>query len=119
MKRLSFSLVLVVALALIASACGGDDDTGEYNLVAEGKLSVCSEIPYEPFEFEEDGEYTGFDIDVIAAVADELGLELEVKSTGFTAITSGSAMAADQCDIAASAITITEEREEDIDVATK
>lgn len=118
MKRTSYLFVVVLALAMIASSCGGDDDTGEYNLVADGKLSVCSEIPYEPFEFEADGEYTGFDIDVIGAVADELGLELEVKSTGFTAITSGSAMAADQCDIAASAITITEEREEAIDFAS-
>ncbi len=117
MKRFGYLLTAVVAFALIASACGGDDG-GELGLVKDGTLSVCSEIPYEPFEFEVDGEYTGFDIEVIGAVADELGLELEVLATGFTAITSGSAMAADQCDIAASAITITDEREEAIDFAS-
>ncbi|MDX2343768.1 MAG: transporter substrate-binding domain-containing protein [Acidimicrobiia bacterium] len=117
MKRFSYLLTAVVAFALIATACGGDDG-GELGLVKDGTLSVCSEIPYEPFEFEVDGEYTGFDIEVIGAVADELGLELEVLATGFTAITSGSAMAADQCDIAASAITITDEREEAIDFAS-
>ncbi len=117
MKRFSYLFTAVVAFALIATACGGDDG-GELGLVKDGTLSVCSEIPYEPFEFEVDGEYTGFDIEVIGAVADELGLELEVLATGFTAITSGSAMAADQCDIAASAITITDEREEAIDFAS-
>jgi polar amino acid transport system substrate-binding protein len=115
MNRFRYLTVLALALTLLAAACGGDGDTGEYDLVAEGKLTVCSEIPYEPFEYEVDGEYTGFDVEVMQAVADELGLEMEFVSTGFTAITSGSAMAANQCDIAASAITITPEREEAID----
>lgn len=117
MKRFTYVLTALLALALVASACGGDDDGGELGLVKDGTLTVCSEIPYEPFEFEVDGEYTGFDVDVIAAIAEELDLELEIIVSGFTAITSGSTMAADQCDIAASAITITEEREEAIDFA--
>jgi len=117
MKRSSFLLAIVLAFAMVVSACGGDDDGGELSLVADGKLTVCSEIPYEPFEYEVDGEYTGFDVEVMEALAAELDLELEFISTGFTAITSGSAMAANQCDIAASAITITEEREEAIDFA--
>ncbi len=118
MKRFSYALAVLLSLSLVASACGGDDEGGEYDLVSADKLTVCSEIPYEPFEFEVDGEYTGFDFDVMQAVADELGLEMEFVSTGFTAITSGSAMAANQCDIAASAITITEEREEAVDFAS-
>jgi polar amino acid transport system substrate-binding protein len=117
MKRLSYLLTAVVAFALVVTACGGDSDTSELGLVSADTLTVCSEIPYEPFEFEVDGEYTGFDIDVINAIAAELDLEPNVISTGFTAITSGSAMAASQCDIAASAITITAEREEAIDFA--
>ncbi len=118
MKRFSYLLTAVVAFALVVAACGGDTDTGEFGLVEEGTLTVCSEIPYEPFEFEtDDGQYTGFDVDVITAIAGELDLEINVISTGFTAITSGSAMAANQCDIAASAITITEEREAAIDFA--
>lgn len=119
MKRFSYLVAAVVAFAMVVAACGGDDaDTSEFGLVADGTLTVCSEIPYEPFEFEDDdGNYTGFDVDVITAIADELSLDINVISTGFTAITSGSAMAANTCDIAASAITITAEREEAIDFA--
>jgi polar amino acid transport system substrate-binding protein len=87
----------------------------DYNLVKDGTLTACSEIPYDPFEMEaDDGTYTGFDVEMIAAVAEELGLEYEFIATGFDAITSGSVFAADQCDIAASAITITAEREESV-----
>ena len=55
-----FSLLAVAALAL--TACGGSDDAGgnggtgtagagsELPLVQEGKLTVCSDIPYPPFE---------------------------------------------------------------------
>jgi polar amino acid transport system substrate-binding protein len=117
MKRTIHLSVLVLALALIATACGGDDDvdTSEFNLVNAGTLTACSEIPYDPFEMEaDDGTYTGFDVEMIAAIADELGLEYEFIATGFDAITSGSVFAANQCDIAASAITITEDREESV-----
>jgi len=108
-------LLLVLVLALVATACGGDGGANDLNLVEPGTLTVCSDIPYQPFEFEENGVYTGFDVDLMQAIADELGLELNVVATGFDSITSGTAMAGNQCDMAASAITITEEREANID----
>lgn len=107
-------LALLLVLALLAGACA-DGGAGEYNLVEDGKLVVCSEIPYRPMEFEEGGVYVGFDVDLMQAIADELGLEMEFVNTGFDAITTGSAMAGGQCDIAASSITILPEREENID----
>lgn len=111
LRSVAVSGLLVVGLA----ACGGEA-TGEYALVNEGQLTVCSEIPYPPFEMEgEDGEFTGFDIDLITAIAEELDLETNVVNTGFDGIQSGSAMAAGTCDIAASAMTITEDREENLD----
>lgn len=88
---------------------------GDLELISDGTLSVCSDIPYAPFEFEEDGEITGFDIEVMQAIADELSLELEVNAIGFDPIQSGTALNSDQCDIAASAMTITEEREANLD----
>jgi polar amino acid transport system substrate-binding protein len=66
-------------------------------------------------EFEQDGEFTGFDIELMRAIAGDLGLELAVVNSGFDPITSGAAMIANTCDIAAASITITEEREENID----
>jgi len=113
-RKTNAALMLVLAFALIASSCAGGG-TGEYDLVAEGTLTVCSEVPYRPMEFEEGGVYVGFDVDLMQAIADELGLEMEFINTGFDAITTGSAMQGGQCDIAASSITILPEREENID----
>ena len=98
------------ALSLVLVACGGDE--------AAGPLTVCSDIPYPPFEFEDassDLGYSGFDIELIAAIGDELGREVEIVVTGFDALTSGTAMAAGTCELAISAMTITPERDEQID----
>lgn len=114
--------VLATGLALALTACG-DDDGGDatagedLDLVNDGALTVCSDLPYAVFEFEDESApsgYSGFDIDLMQEMADRLELELEVIVTSFDAIESGSAMAANQCDIAASAMTITEDRAENI-----
>jgi polar amino acid transport system substrate-binding protein len=110
------SAVLVLAVAL--SGCGGDDGGGAddgLGLVSEGQLTVCSDIPYRPFEYEEGGEYVGFDMDLMRSIAENLGLELAVQDVGFDGLQSGAVLAAGQCDIAASAMTILEERKENLD----
>lgn len=129
----STSLWRAVTVALVAvltvAACGGDEPTVEpgtetetgtaapadLDLVNPGQLTVCSDIPYPPFEFEEEGEFTGFDIELMEAVAGQLDLELNVRAIGFDPIQSGTALNTDQCDVAASAMTITEDREENLD----
>lgn len=113
-RKTNVALLLVLAFALIAGACSGGT-SGEYDLVKEDTLTVCSDIPYAPFEFEEGGSYTGFDVELMGAIGDELDLEVEFIDSGFDSITSGTAMVGGECDIAASAITIRPDREENID----
>lgn len=116
MKNMTRLVAISAALALVLAACGGDGGSGEFDLITEDVLTVCTDSPYSPMEFEEDGEFTGFDIELMRAIADELGLSgIEVINSGFEPITSGVAMQTGQCDIAAASITITDEREENID----
>ena len=101
------------------AAAGGESEPAASEAVAvetikEGVLTVCTDSPYPPMEFEEDGEFTGFDIELMRAIASKMGLEVEVINSGFDPITSGTALESDQCDIAAASITITPEREESI-----
>ncbi|WP_173401073.1 transporter substrate-binding domain-containing protein [Arthrobacter sp. H41] len=109
------ALLAVLATGTLAlTACGGSDEPaaeGGLNLVSEGNLTVCSDIPFPPFEFEENGEYTGFDIDLMREIATGMDLELVVQDVGFDGLQSGATIAAGQCDIGASAMTITEERQ--------
>lgn len=116
MKKMTRMVAVSAVLALIVAACGGDGGSGEFDLITEDVLTVCTDSPYPPMEFEEDGEFTGFDIELMRAIADEMGLsDIEVVNTGFDPITSGLALEARDCDIAAASITITEDREENID----
>ncbi|MFK5633277.1 MULTISPECIES: transporter substrate-binding domain-containing protein [unclassified Ornithinimicrobium] len=117
---LAFSSATALTLAL--TACGTDDAdpavAGDLGLVSDGTLTVCSDVPYPPFEdFDDSTEsgYTGFDIDIVSAVAEGLELELEVKDSSFDALQSGLALNADQCDLVASAMTINEDRKQNLD----
>jgi polar amino acid transport system substrate-binding protein len=114
--------IVLVAMALVLAACGGDDegggDTSDLELVAAGTLTICTDVPFPPMEFEDsDSElgYDGFDIELAAAIAEDLGLEATVATPGWDGITGGLAFEDDSCDVAAASITITEEREENID----
>lgn len=131
MRKVSL-LATLAAGTLLLSACGDDEPTDEttpsaaageeavadLGLIDDGTLTVCSEVPYPPFEIEDPDKpsgYGGFDIDVMQAVAETLGLELSVQDVAFDALTSGAVFASGQCDVAASAVTITEERQQNVD----
>lgn len=85
----------------------------DLQLIQEGQLLVGSDIAFEPFEFEEDGEVKGFDIDLMNEIAGRMGVEVEYVNTPFDGIFT--ALAGGQFDAIISAITITEERDETID----
>ena len=106
--------VSIAALALTAAGCAKDDtstttDSG-IELVKKGTLSICTHLPYEPFEFTEGGEVVGFDPDVLKIAADAEGLDTEVVDVAWETITTGEALNTGQCDVAAGAMTITDER---------
>ena len=101
------------------AACATDSekvatDSG-VQVIEEGKLTVCTHLPYEPFQYNEGGEIVGFDVDLMDLVAEDLGLEQTIVNTPFETIETGQAMATGKCDIAAAGMTITEERDEVID----
>lgn len=118
---------LVLAGALALSACSGDasdnESTGTTNeaaagiqLVTAGTLTVCSNAPFAPFEYEgADGQLTGIDIDLTKLAAEELGLEYKAVQYDFDAMSSGAAFAAGACDVLATGMTITPERQAKFD----
>ena len=123
--RLTRTLAAAAALSLglAVSACGSNDSgsggTGsggsDVPTLSSGVLTVCSDIPYPPFDVMEGDTYSGFDGDLSNAIAKGLGLKLEVKDSGFDGLQSGLSLNSNQCDMVASAMTITEEREKKLD----
>lgn len=139
--RTLYAVAAAASMVLTLSACGSDDtnepadgdsagdtadgdstdegvDTAAFNLVTDGTLTVCSDVPYPPFEdFDESAPsgFVGFDIDIVSYVADGLGLDLVVKDSSFEGLQSGLSLNAGECDMAASAMTITDERAQNLD----
>ncbi|MGH3961850.1 MAG: ABC transporter substrate-binding protein [Pseudonocardiaceae bacterium] len=105
-------------LAVLAAGCGnsepGTTATG-IPLVKAGQLTTCTGLPYEPFQFERDGQVVGFDVDLVDLVAKELGVTQQIVDTPFDGIQSGADLNAGKCDLAAAGMTITEVREQNFD----
>jgi polar amino acid transport system substrate-binding protein len=80
-------------------------------LIKPGALTVCTHLPYAPFQSNDDtGKTVGFDIDMMDLVAKKLGVTQEIVDTPFEGIKSGQDMATGKCDIAAAGMTINDER---------
>ncbi|NYE35597.1 polar amino acid transport system substrate-binding protein [Nocardioides cavernae] len=122
--RIAAAALSSVALLASLSACGGEaagqeaDALSETSLVFGGALTVCTDAPYPPFVYEQKGKLVGFDVDLGQAVADELGVDLDVIDVAFDDITSGTSLNTDECDVAISAMTITGERARVLDFSS-
>jgi polar amino acid transport system substrate-binding protein len=113
-------VALAAALALVVAGCGGSSsDTttaaNDLGLKTAGELLVGSDIPYAPFEFTDAGssDAKGFDVDLVNAVAKQMGIpkvvfQKETFDTIFTSTATG------RFDMAASSITITDERKKTV-----
>ncbi|SDI73603.1 transporter substrate-binding domain-containing protein [Alteribacillus bidgolensis] len=95
----------------------GNEEEAEEAAEDEEKptYSVATDNNYVPFEFidQETDKLIGFDIDLINAIADEAGFDIEIEQMEFSGIVS--AIPSGRFDIGIAGMTITEEREENID----
>lgn len=104
-KKLLLSVCAVATLSVAAA-----DDA-----LARDKLRVGTEPTFAPFEFmdTQTREFVGYDIDLIRAVADKAGYDIEVVNMGFDALIP--ALGMDVVDVVAAGVTITEERSKRVD----
>lgn len=131
MKKL-FALLLTLACVLSLAACGSssssDSSSGSsaetetqepasetaLTTVEDGKLHMATNAAFPPYEMTTDaGGFEGIDVEVAAAIAEKLGLELVVDDMDFnsviTAVQQGSS------DIAMAGLTVNEERKQNVD----
>jgi len=74
------------------------------------KYVVGTSADFPPFEYVENGEFVGFDIDLIKAIAEEMGFEVEIRDMSFDSLIA--ALVSGNLDLVVSGMTITAEREE-------
>ena len=98
-----------------SGATSGGAAAAGVTLIASGKITTCTHLPYAPFQSNDDqGKTIGFDVDMIDLVAKKLGVEQAIVDTPFEGIKSGQDLSTGKCDIAAAGMTITDERKKAI-----
>lgn len=124
------ALMLAVIMAVFAfAACGkekedntsNDPSNKAANESVSGKQSfskkyvIYSDNSFAPFEYLDTatGKYTGFDMDLLEAIAKDQGFEYEMHNEGFDASTG--AVQSGQADAMIAGMTITEERQQKYD----
>ena len=83
MKKKLFSIimaaVLVLSMAAVLTACGGDDTSGDTVV-----YKVGTEPTFPPFDTtDEDQNIVGLDMDIIKAIGEDQGFEVEVENLSF------------------------------------
>ena len=87
------------------------DDAGEagFTTVEAGKLIMSTNAAFPPYEMTtDDGGFEGIDVEIATAIAEKLGLELQIDDMDFTAALE--AVQAGMSDMAMAGITVNEER---------
>ncbi len=106
MKKFLTSM-LVVAMAAVLVACGGNDAGDKVYIIA-------TDTTYPPFEMQDaSGNLIGIDIDLIKAIAEDQGFKIDIQSLGFDAACT--ALETGQADAVIAGMTIKPEREEKYD----
>ena len=113
MKKFAKVIIAVLALVCLVGACFAlvacdpEKDEG-------GKLVVATNCEFEPFEYLDDnGNPTGIDMDIAAALAEELGLTLEINDMPFESVVAS--VASGTCNIGIAGLTVNAERLESVD----
>ena len=128
-KILAMAMAVVMALGL--SACGGSNSAASssaagsvsgsasgsvsngdpaFTTVTPGKLTMSTNASFPPYEMvADDGSFDGIDIEVAGAIAEKLGLELQVDDMGFDAALQ--AAQTGKSDMVMAGVTVTEERQ--------
>lgn len=81
--------------------------------VENGKFVVATDTTFAPFEFQQNGEMVGIDMDLLRAIAANQGFEVEIQSLGFDAALQ--AVQSGQADAVMAGMSITDERKQVFD----
>ena len=78
-----------------------------------GKLVVATNAEFPPYEYVNDGKIVGIDMDIMQAVCDELGFDMEIENMAFDSILP--AIQSGKADVGAAGMTVTEDRKQNVD----
>ncbi|MDF0726394.1 transporter substrate-binding domain-containing protein [Cytobacillus sp. S13-E01] len=107
-------LSIMLGMAIILTACGSNSSStkegagSEFNLKEDGKFTWAASGLYKPFNYKENGELKGFDVEIGYAIAEKLGLEPNPITTPWETILQG--LKAEKFDVILGSMAITNDR---------
>ncbi|MHB8105965.1 MAG: basic amino acid ABC transporter substrate-binding protein [Candidatus Cryosericum sp.] len=108
-----FTVALVLCLAVLPGCRSAATSSELTRIKQDGVLTVGNDTTFAPFEFDDSANKpTGFDIDLITAVAQKLGLKADIVTTAWDGIVL--ALQAQKFDVVISSMTITPLREKQV-----
>ena len=114
--RLLAAAAVAIALVATMGACSSEEAVPPPKAGKPATWTVCSDVPYPPFEVPGKGprglRYTGFDLEVLDAVAEARNARLVIRPSDFDTILTDVAMG--RCDVVASAVPVNRERREQV-----
>ena len=106
-KYLALLLAAIMALSLAACA-----STSKAEETASAKLTMATEATFPPYEYYDGDAIVGIDVEVAQAIAEKLGMELEVTDIAFDSIIPG--IQTGKYDMGMAGMTVTDERKEQV-----
>jgi branched-chain amino acid transport system substrate-binding protein len=107
-------LTILLVVALLVTACTTRKSTTPDTTTARPSFVVAMDASFPPMEFvDENKEITGFDVDLLTAIAAEMGFDFEIKNTAWDGIFAG--LESGDYDAIMSAVTIRPDRQEKYD----
>ena len=85
----------------------------EFETVQKGKLVKVTNAEFPPYEFHDQNAIVGIDVEIAGAIAEQLGLELEIEDIAFDSIIPE--IVSGKADIGAAGMTVTEDRKQNVD----
>lgn len=113
MKKFLAVLLAAVMICISFVACSSETKTEETgNDTQQATLTMATNAEFPPYEYKEGDQVVGIDAEIAQAIADELGMKLEIVDTKFDAIIPG--VQSGKYDMGMAGMTVTPEREQSV-----
>ena len=98
---LALALVMILSMSAMFASCSDDN-----------VLVMATNAAFPPYEYVEGGEFVGIDVEIAQAIADKLGMELQIEDVEFGSIIGG--VGEGKYDMGMAGMTVTEERKKSV-----
>lgn len=115
MKKITAIVLAALMVCALFAGCGSQGSDG-LKTVESGKLIMATNATFPPYEFVEGNAIVGIDAEIAGAIAEKLGLELQIDDMEFDSIVES--VKGGKADIGLAGMTVTPERQEVINFTT-